>query len=797
MSPADDIPNINAGYELAVTPPEEGALAAYNAVRTGLLDALGIATVNLPMDMASRIQTNSQCIAAASAYVNTHPNVTYVKGPGVTPRDKQTIDTIMWLEQNEWLRFAEDAVNAKTNEPIGKMVAEARQRHAPHTSPANLRSFATEVKQSILSTIGSPNAAWRDVQQVNLARGTSDALAARSQVTPPAWNNQTPLTTYIVPADDSNRQTAMCQTETNAQITFLPDGDDNLVSVGSQKVSGGTPVRLFTANKGQFMAWADEKLTEIAGNQNATLAHGSKQTVLKTFDAELVSWLQQAIDQRGMQKQIDPIAQLRDTDDDGNSIHKPDQLGNLLVDDLFSRLSTKQLDPNKPLAILSPNPSYAQYVHDVWEGIKQAGGLKKNEHSEIVRASATGDHYKSIQFKAPSKGTLFVRDDENNLLIRKEVAAGDVAMFTSFDRNRVEAMLKQTLGNAQKSGRTNVIIGFDDDAKEGKYYAVARELVETLKPQFPNLHIETMNAADATVSYLTQGKANTTLVLNNIHGDFATDIEINGKGTCYSIGRSKDGRGVVELGSGGTAPDQLANWKKNGLLVFNPMSFIEGISLALGLAAENMDKNGARSDMAKAVSKALEEAIYATTDNGIVLPIINKNFSKKPEAHYSNASTQTFVKSVQFETLKALKGAHPAATDDAIATARNELDRMVAIDKAMFAARDSYGEEWAKANETWHNAREKAGKVDMFNPNYSIEPPLQVKIANITAENLLALQQARATLAIAKTPSDTDAAITSLKQIYERKLGIGTILAEIYVREDAAQVVPNALAAGK
>jgi len=329
-------------------------------------------------------------------------------------------------------------------------------------------------------------------------------------------------------------------------------------------------------------------------------------------------------------------------------------------------------------------------------------------------------------------------------------------------------LVKQSLDHAVESERKNILFGFNDD----EYYKVAVEELEKIKSDYANLNIKILGAAEATAEYFTGGVKDTELVLGNINGDFATDIELFGKGTSYSVGMIFDGRMVVELGTGGTAPDLLDLWKAKGTLLFNPMAFIEGISLAGKFASGLMKKDGKDANLLRETSSAIEKAMYITTDKGIVPPIVKGKFTKNEGTEYTEVSTHTFVKSVQLEALKLLEGRHPNATKENINKAENELENMVRKDKAIFTTAKSYPERWEKANITYNNARIAAGEIDPFNPDYNIVLPEDTYHNLLRNSTLLSLQEARAGLIEAvKNGKGESEAKTSLRKAL-KNLGV-------------------------
>lgn len=754
---------INEKYKLAITPPEEGAGAAYNAVKTSLLDRFSIPYHILPMDMATRVLTNSAAVKAASQYVRKNPDVTYVKGPGITPRDDQTLDTVIWLESQGKLHF--------TEEKLETAVEEKRKTIKPTQSEDKMIDFAYAVAGStkaityrgkelkkhkgVLGSIGSPNAAWRNELEANLSRGATEILRAHSLVTPPEWNEKTPLTIHAFSAKEGeNMLTKKLEKGQTVKVVFAGESGKT-IEIGEHKISDGSYTRLFTAEKEAVKEWVDEVLAKTTGEQ---LLNGTKQTVLKTFDGNMLNWMSAEVTDVNRDKDIIDFARPK-KEKDGT---QPKGFGDRLVDDVFARLGAEA--PKKPLNVLAPNPSYGAYVKDVWDLIKKKGGFKPPIHSEIVRAAATGDEYisdKITEIQAPEAGTLQVLLEDGTPLITKHLEKGDVAKFMYFDRKRVKEMLERSLEEARKSGKKNIILGFKDD---DNYYHTAIEEYEKLKGRFRELNVEILPSAEATAKYFTNGVKDTTLILSNIRGDFATDIELLGKGTSYSTGVIYDGRRIVELGSGGTAPDLLEKWRDEGILLFNPLSFVEGISLAMNFAAENMGKKSDNPKLAKAISEAIEHGLYASTDKGITLPIVKGSFKKNKDVpDYIPVSTQTFVKSVELEAMRHLftepgiDAQSLGITEKDIAQTHRQLDRMIKIDTAIFAANKKYDADkskdlagqyvpgtWGKANRAYHEARSHMPTWDFSNPDYTIALPDNMDISRLNADTLMALQKARA-----------------------------------------------------
>lgn len=701
-------------YSLIITPPEEGALAAWNALEP-LMNALGIANQVAPMDLASRILTNGESVGNAIKQVKDNQNAVYLKGPGITPSDKQMLETITKLEQKNALKFS---LNDKTAQAeLQEKIDALRAKNLP------MEEFAVAVK-SCLNKIGSPNAKWRDDLEVTLERGVSDALAKRSTYKPAVWNKETPFKILAMPVSAANTLDSKISGGSMKIIYTAADGKEKITE---EKLGEGSSVRLFITNAKQVADFMDANADTIADAKQ--IMHGSKATVIAQYDVALNKILSQKLHTMGASEKIVPYALEKDKTGNIVKIDDAPQLATgFLIDNVHAILANKS--PAIPTLMISLDQSYAQSVKEFWDLVKENGGFKAPENSSIIRLSATKDHYKPFQFTG---GNIRIIDGTGAEILSKNLGENDYAMITVLDRDR----LKQSIKNVFEDAKTNnkkVIFGFDGDA----YYQIARDEVKSIQTSYPQAQAEVMKSSEAAAKYFTAGLKDTLLVSSNIMGDFYTDIELAGKGTSYSVGTLGDGRKAVELGTGGTAPDLLAKWKEEGVLQFNPMAFVEGLSYGVKYSGELMQRDGVDSTLATTTAQALEKALYATTDNGIILPISGGAFTMKAGAAETKVSTHTFVKSVELETLKELKGKHLAASDTAIKKAENELQKMIVYDTAVFAILASdKAAAWKAGNKSYNEARETAGKIDPFNPNYDLGFSLE---ENITVEKLLELQ---------------------------------------------------------
>lgn len=708
-------------YGLIITPPEEGALAAWNSL-VPLIEKLGISYREAPMDLASRILTNGEAVDNAIKKVKEDRKAVYLKGPGITPSDKQMFAAISQLEKNNSLNFT---LNDKNQEKeLNDKVVELRKKHRPQISAENMEKFAVEVK-SVLKKIGSPNARWRDALEVTLERGVSDALARRSTYKPAIWDKDTPFEILAMPTTEENTIDGKISGGSMKIIYTAPDGKIQEIS---EKLGERSSVRLFTASNKKISDFLDGSKDKISKAKQ--IIHGAKATVIAGYDVALNKMLSDKLHNLGASDKIAPYA--LEKDKAGNVIKSsetgsPQLATGFLIDNVHAILANKA--PSEETVMVSLNQSYGESVKEFWHLVKENGGFNAPENSSIIRLSATKDHYKPFEFKG---GKVQVLDGNGKEIFSRDLG-DDNALITVLDRDRMKQSIKNVFEDAKLNGK-KVIFGFDDN----EYYKIARDDVKEIGENYSDVKAELLKSSEAAAKYFTAGLKDTLFVASNIMGDFYTDIELAGKGTSYSVGTLGDGRKAVELGTGGTAPDLLSKWKEEGILQFNPMAFVEGLSYGVKYSGEMIKRDGVDSSLAGLIAQALEKALYATTDNGIILPISKGAFTMKEGAKETKVGTHTFVKSVELEALKELKGKHPIATDEAIEKSESELAKMIAHDTAVFAILSSdKAAIWKETNKAYNEAREAAGKIDPFNPDYNLGISLE---GDITIEKLLELQ---------------------------------------------------------
>ena len=745
---------INENYEITITNPEEAAGAAFVSVHK-LLEKLGIASNDdASMSLKDRILSCGKAVKRAVAKVQGNPKTTYLKGSGITPTDSDFLKAIINLETHGVLKLEDAAQNAK--------VAELRTQIQPQSSPENMVNFAASVggvydgnlefeyKEQKISlklqdgVLGkevrkSPNADWRDILEATLERGTAAKFAARSTYKLAEWNAETPFSVLAMPATVANTKNGIIANGGKLKILLTPNGGGKIEEQNIE-VSAGSSFRFFTTSKTAISEFLDAHAGEI--NSAEKIMHGSKATVIKGFDSSCNIALAEKLHSMGASDKIDGSALSKDSK--GNTITKDGGIPVLepkfLIDNVHERLVNPKTAPKQPTLMISLNQSYGQSVQDFWQKVRENGGFKTPQNSSIIRLSATKDHYKPIEFSGKETGgKIEIKNENGEVLSAFDLQKNETALFTFLDKDRVRQAVSKVFEDAQNGDKKNVLFGFDDNA----YYGIARQIVDEIQrtQQYPSVHAEVLNSSEAAAKFFTgEGIKDCYFVASNIMGDFYTDIEFAGKATSYSIGTLPDGRRAIELGTGGTAPDQLDRWKENGILQFSPMALIEGSVYAIKGAAEIMEREGLKekANLTKKMAESLENGLYKTIDKGIVLPILAGAFRLPEGVQTTKVSAKTFVKSVEMETLREL--GKPAET---IAKLEGELAKMIAYDTAIFAILASdKADAWKNANKKYNEARENAKTIDPFNPNYDLEIPLDgLEIKDINAENLLKLQE--------------------------------------------------------
>ena len=745
---------INEGYEITITNPEEAAGAAFISVHK-LLENLSVASNDCAsMSLKDRILSCGKAVKRAVAKVQDNPKTTYLKGSGITPTDNDFLKAIINLETHGALKLEDVVLNEK--------VEELRTKIQPQLSPENMVKFAAAVggvydgnlefeykeqKISLKLQDGvldkdvrkSPNADWRDILEATLERGTAAKFATRSTYKLAEWNAETPFSVLAMPATDANTKSGIIANGGKLKIVFTPS-EGGKVEEQNIEVSAGSSYRFFTTSKAAISEFLDAHAGEIKAAEK--IMHGSKATVIKGFDSSCNIALAEKLHSMGVSSKIDGSALSKDSK--GNVITKDGGIPVLepkfLIDNVHERLVNPKTAPKQPTLMISLNQSYASSVQDFWRKVKQNGGFKTPQNSSIIRLSATKDHYKPIEFSGKETGgKIEIKSENGEVLSLFDLQKNETALFTFLDKDRVRQAVNKVFEDAESGDKKNVLFGFDDN----DYYGIARKIIQEIQDtnKYPSVHAEVLNSSEAAAKFFTgEDMKNCCFVASNIMGDFYTDIEFAGKATSYSIGTLPDGRRAVELGTGGTAPDQLDRWKENGILQFSPMALIEGCVYAIKGAAEIMERDGLaqKASLTKKMAQSLENGLYKTIDKGIVLPILAGAFRLPDGVTTTKVSAPTFVKSVELETLREL--GKPAENIEKL---ESELAKMIAYDTAIFAILASdKAEIWKNANKVYNQAREDAKIIDPFNPNYDLEIPLDgLELGDITSENLLKLQE--------------------------------------------------------
>lgn len=730
---------------------EETAGVVGDLLRKQMLTPLGIAYESRDISVASRVLTEGKVVQTVSEEIGRSDKATLVKEPGVTPSPTQLLDAVSVLERAGKLAFKDAGLNQK--------LQALREQHQPTQSDEGMAKFAYAVVgtkkpvtyfgidfdngSGLIDGSGSPNAIWRKLLGATLLRSVSAELEKNSTAHLPDWSTSVPIRVLARHRDEENTAFARVGAG-DYRVVFAPASGGEAKPIGSMNIEGeDTPIRMCGDSEQAFKHWFQDQLSYI--DAKAEIVHALKQTVITT-DYAYIEWMDAVLAEQGKSGQIAAIAQ--DASDASKLSTK------FLADNAVGALASKP--PVANTYMISPNASYAEYV-EMMQGIYDAGGFKNPSNSEVIRAAATKDHYARVEYRAEKAGTFKLLDKAGKVVLERAMQEDDIAIVTNLDRARVAILVTQTLDHAVKSGKPNVLFGFDP---ADPYYGIAHEELEKQRgaAQYASLRITEGSAKDLTVQYFSQGSQDTLLALGNIQGDFATDVELLGKGTSYSKALLADGRMAIETGSLGTAPDILHDpakpfgWKRDGVLVYNPMAFVEAYAYALEGVANNLGGDA----LVQKTAKALEAAIYQTTRKGYMLPISSGTLKLDAGASEIFVSTHTFVQHIMLETLNALAGQHPEATSQNIQKAEQAFKQQLAIDRAVFAilaAKDARTAKWKEINWAINDALIASGAIDPASPDYSIQLPSGVNYDALDADKLfdLRIAQYAQTVSRAKT----------------------------------------------
>ena len=224
------------------------------------------------------------------------------------------------------------------------------------------------------------------------------------------------------------------------------------------------------------------------------------------------------------------------------------------------------------------------------------------------KAEEYGSHDKT--FEIPTAGKVRVVDDNDNVLMEHEVAAGDIWRMCQTKDAPIQDWVRLAVSRARATGAPAIFWLSSERAHDAN-------LIEKVKAYLPNhdtdgLEIEIMSPVDATTyscQRAREGK-DTISVTGNVLRDYLTDLfpilELGTSAKMLSIVPLLAGGGLFETGAGGSAPKHVQQFLEEGHLRWDSL----GEFLALAVSLEEAAEKSGNADV-----QVLADALtVATTD---------------------------------------------------------------------------------------------------------------------------------------------------------------------------------------
>ncbi|MCE9684765.1 NADP-dependent isocitrate dehydrogenase [Shewanella sp. AS16] len=228
------------------------------------------------------------------------------------------------------------------------------------------------------------------------------------------------------------------------------------------------------------------------------------------------------------------------------------------------------------------------------------------------KAEEYGSHDKT--FEIPAAGVVKVIDNNGQVLMSHEVAAGDIWRMCQAKDAPIRDWVKLAVKRARLSD-TPAIFWLDE------HRAHDAQLIAKVKQYLPEhdtsgLDIRIMSPEEATRFTLARTKAgqDTISVTGNVLRDYLTDLfpilELGTSAKMLSIVPLMNGGGLFETGAGGSAPKHVQQMEKEGHLRWDSL----GEFLALGASLEHLSQT-TNNPQAQVLADSLDKAIGQFLDN--------------------------------------------------------------------------------------------------------------------------------------------------------------------------------------
>jgi isocitrate dehydrogenase len=240
-----------------------------------------------------------------------------------------------------------------------------------------------------------------------------------------------------------------------------------------------------------------------------------------------------------------------------------------------------------------PDRSYAGVYKTVIDFCKTHGafdpatmGSVPNVGLMAQKAEEYGSHDKT--FQAPADGEIRVVDAGGAVLMRHDVAKGDIFRMCQTKDAPVRDWVKLAVNRARLSGTPAVF--WLDEARAHDRQLIAKVKTYLSDHDTTGLDLRILAPAAATLLSLERAKAglDTISVTGNVLRDYLTDLfpilELGTSAKMLSIVPLMNGGGLFETGAGGSAPKHVQQFEEEGYLRWDSL----GEFLALAVSFEHL-----------------------------------------------------------------------------------------------------------------------------------------------------------------------------------------------------------------
>ncbi len=242
-----------------------------------------------------------------------------------------------------------------------------------------------------------------------------------------------------------------------------------------------------------------------------------------------------------------------------------------------------------------PDRSYAGVYQEAISFCKEHGAFNPVTMGSVAnvglmaqQAEEYGSHDKT--FEIPGNGTIRVVDGNGNILLKHEVAKGDVWRMCQVKDAAIQDWVKLAVNRTRASG-TPVVFWLDPERSHD------RELIKKVNSYLPQydttgLDIRIMSPVAAvrfSMQRMSEGK-DTISATGNVLRDYLTDLfpilELGTSAKMLSIVPLMDGGGMFETGAGGSAPKHVQQFVQENYLRWDSL----GEFMAMAASLEHLGK---------------------------------------------------------------------------------------------------------------------------------------------------------------------------------------------------------------